>query len=82
MAGRLERSAEEGANGKRPGRQSRRSRPRGAGCWEAEQLEKDEEEAGVDFLSGATWGGGGPSAELGRDGTPVCLLNKINSEQD
>ena len=58
MAGRLERSAEEGANGKRPGRQSRRSRPRGAGCWEAEQLEKDEEEAGVDFLSGAAWGGG------------------------
>lgn len=52
MAGRSERSVEEGANEKRPRRQDRRSRPRGAGCWEAEQLEKDEEEAGVDFLSG------------------------------
>ena len=68
MAGRSERSAEEGANGKRPGRQSRRSRPRGAGCWEAAQLEKDEEEAGVDFLSGG--GGRFLGEELLRSGQP------------
>lgn len=63
MAGRSERSAEERTNGKRPRRQSRRSRPRGAGCWEAEQLEKDEEEGGVDFLSGdglQSWAAMGP----------------------
>ena len=70
MAGRSERSAEEGANGKRPGRQSRRSRPRGAGCWEAEQLEKDEEEAGVDFLSG----GGGRFWEVYREISKLDFL--------